>query len=584
MKVRALIVFIFFLAGNINAQTFTGPSLHCATTQGNGDVVINWTNNTCPCGGLPTVTIYASNSGINGPYTALTTAAAGTTSYTQAGANGSNVTWYYYMVSNCGCAGFTSLNSDTINNLNPQAPNLNFVSVNTNGSATINWQKGQSAQTFGYVIYEYINGNYIPIDTVYGRTDTTFTDLKSTAANGSESYTVAAIDSCGNIGAYNTSPQQTIYVTYSLNSCQRSITINWDAYKNWPGVQSYSVYDSVNGAAHQLIGTYSSNTLTATFNNLTNQENLCIWVVANEQGGSSYTSSSNIQCTVVNNFNPVTYCYIKSITTVSNNEIDMTFVINNNASLSGLIVERSMDNVSFYRLAFLPPLPSPVPYADMAVDAATTSYYYRILAVDSCADTTYSSSANNIVISGYAFSTLNNYVLWNAFNFQYGIVLNYNLFRNIDNGPFGSINIAAAPLNFKEDISKLTRTNGEFCYYVIATDSVNYPIGIIDYTTCKSNVICLDQQLTILVPNAIVPTGKNSIFIPKFAYYDITAYDMQIYNRWGGLIFQTNDYTQGWNGTYNGETVEQGVYAYTITVTDSQNHTVQKAGTVMVIR
>jgi gliding motility-associated-like protein len=582
-----LFTFCFIEAGY--AQTITGPSLHCATTQVNGNVIINWTNNTCPCGGLPTDSIYVSSNGINGPYRPLALIAAGSTSYLQTIGNGDDTAYYYYMVANCGCAGFTSLHSDTISNRNPQTPGINYVSVNPNGNTFISWQKGPSAQTFGYVIYQVVNGVDIPIDTVYGRNDTTFIIKNSSADNGSVSYTVAAIDSCGNIGPFNTLPQNTIYLTYAINSCAQTITLNWDTYNNWPGVQSYNIYDSINGAPSTFVATYGNDTLTGTIPNIVDQENICFWVVANEKGGGSYRSLSNLQCQLIHIMRPVTYSYIQRITTVSNNQVDMSFILNNNASLQGLILERSDDNISFYKIQYLPiPFPeSPVLCSDKNIDAATTSFYYRLLAIDSCGDSTYSSSANNIVITGYAFSTVNNEVFWNPFNFQYGTLSDYNLYRTYNNLPYAIVFTADTPLYYKEYVGNLTpgSTNGAFCYYIIATDSVKYPNGMIDTTTCQSNIICLDQELTILVPNAIVvPNGKNNLFKPEFVFHDINSYDMQIYNRWGGLIFETGDYNQGWNGTYNSEYVEQGVYAYTITVTDTQNHTVQKAGTVMVIR
>ena len=587
MRIRLLIAVLFLFTATGYAQTISGPSLHCATTQANGNVVLNWTNNTCPCGGLPTDSIFVSSTGINGPYTFDTVLPSGTTQYTETVTDGNTVTYFYYMASSCGCPGFTELHSDTINNRNPQTPGINFVTVNANGTSTLNWQRGSSSQTFGYVIYEVVNGTYIPIDTVYGINDTTFTDLKSKADSGSVSYSVAAIDSCGNIGPYNTIPQNTIYLTYSVNNCAQSVTLNWDAYNNWPGVQSYSAFITINGGPSVLIGTYQNDTSKTTYSGLHNGDNICVWVVANEKGGGSYQSSSNTQCTSIKTIVPVSYCYIKRITTVNDHRVDVTFIINPNASLKGIILERSDDNSSFYIIAYVPlPSPlSPIIDSDKTLNAATTSFYYRIAAVDSCNDTTFSSSASNIVLKGYAFSTLSNYLVWNPFYFQYGTLINYNLYRMYNNMPY-SLDATTDSASYKEDVSALVQksSNGLFCYYVIATDSIHYPNGVIDTTTSMSNIVCLNQGVEIIVPNAIVPEGKNRIFKPQFINNNITTYNMQIYNRWGGLIFETSDFTQGWDGTYKGKVVEQGVYAYSINLVDSDKQTVQKTGTVMVIR
>ena len=42
------------------------------------------------------------------------------------------------------------------------------------------------------------------------------------------------------------------------------------------------------------------------------------------------------------------------------------------------------------------------------------------------------------------------------------------------------------------------------------------------------------------------------------------SYELSIYNRWGELFFTTKDYTQGWDGTFRGNPVQNGTYSYQI--------------------
>jgi gliding motility-associated-like protein len=39
---------------------------------------------------------------------------------------------------------------------------------------------------------------------------------------------------------------------------------------------------------------------------------------------------------------------------------------------------------------------------------------------------------------------------------------------------------------------------------------------------------------------------------------------MLIFNRWGEIIFETNDASIGWDGTYHGEIVKEGSYTWKI--------------------
>jgi len=74
-------------------------------------------------------------------------------------------------------------------------------------------------------------------------------------------------------------------------------------------------------------------------------------------------------------------------------------------------------------------------------------------------------------------------------------------------------------------------------------------------------LICTD----IWVANAFTPgsDGINDIFIPK-ASTDLRYYQFRIYNRWGELLFESNDINKGWNGSYKNESCQQGVYIWTI--------------------
>jgi gliding motility-associated-like protein len=70
---------------------------------------------------------------------------------------------------------------------------------------------------------------------------------------------------------------------------------------------------------------------------------------------------------------------------------------------------------------------------------------------------------------------------------------------------------------------------------------------------------------TLRIPNAFTPDGNslNDIFIPVTSG-EITNYDFMIFNRWGDLIFRTNNLYEGWDGTYKGEDCQIDVYLYKI--------------------
>lgn len=82
-----------------------------------------------------------------------------------------------------------------------------------------------------------------------------------------------------------------------------------------------------------------------------------------------------------------------------------------------------------------------------------------------------------------------------------------------------------------------------------------------------SQSIQIIENTIFYIPNTFTPDGNhlNEIFLPLFTSgFDQTDYTFQVFNRWGELIFETNDYKLGWNGTYNGLSVADGTYVYKV--------------------
>jgi gliding motility-associated-like protein len=59
---------------------------------------------------------------------------------------------------------------------------------------------------------------------------------------------------------------------------------------------------------------------------------------------------------------------------------------------------------------------------------------------------------------------------------------------------------------------------------------------------------------------------------------------MQIYNRWGSLLYETNNTNPGWDGTFNGDTCPDGVYFYIIDAIGFSTKKYDLHGTVTLLR
>ena len=76
--------------------------------------------------------------------------------------------------------------------------------------------------------------------------------------------------------------------------------------------------------------------------------------------------------------------------------------------------------------------------------------------------------------------------------------------------------------------------------------------------------VCINvtKDWNVYIPNAFSPNGDsdNEIFIP--VGYGISDIKLYIFNRWGEVIFTSNNKIIGWDGTFHGNQCEQDVYVY----------------------
>jgi gliding motility-associated-like protein len=87
------------------------------------------------------------------------------------------------------------------------------------------------------------------------------------------------------------------------------------------------------------------------------------------------------------------------------------------------------------------------------------------------------------------------------------------------------------------------------------------------------------SEFKVFIPNAFTPNGDaiNPEFKPVNISKNLKNYTLEIFDPWGGKIFESNNPNIGWNGQYKGETVAQGVYVYVIkTISNSDDKTIYK--------
>jgi gliding motility-associated-like protein len=85
-------------------------------------------------------------------------------------------------------------------------------------------------------------------------------------------------------------------------------------------------------------------------------------------------------------------------------------------------------------------------------------------------------------------------------------------------------------------------------------------------TICK-NLIIEDENL-VFVPNFFTPNDDNinDVFSPVLSNRAVNLYEFLIFDRWGALVFKTEEYGIGWDGIYKNKAAQLAAYTWTLRV------------------
>lgn len=578
--IRIVVFLVFFLINKSSAQ-IPSISLNCVTTLSSGDIELNWIPATATCGAFVSQDIYYSTS-YGGPYTLLQSIAnPSTNTYIHIGANGNITTYYYYIVNNYTCSSAVAI-SDTLDNVYPTTPVINYVSVNGSNQSSLYWQESTSPETYGYIIY-YLSGvTATPIDTVYGATS--YTDLSSDASTTTHDYTVAAMDSCYTTGLFSTLPHHNILLQQNSNLCNTDIDLSWNAYDNWSsGIGNYILHIATNGGVYMSMNLGSA-TLNTTYTAGHDGDHICFYVEARSADGL-YSSTSNTLCMDINAVQAPSFLYLQSLSVTENNAIEAIWNIDASADLVALNIAAGPDSNSLGSTAT--PLTYPLSSKDtfLITNQSPSSYpvYAQVSAIDSCNTTKEGSMGKTIYLKGRANENYSIDLNWTFFELDYATVTSYQLYR-IDAGVRNLLATFSSNEFYYTDISAYNTNNDTVLYEVEATYTTHFPDGTTPTLHSTSNRAAFTFLTKILAPNAFTPEGDNPIFRPYVLSADETDYVFNIADKWGTIVFETKDINAGWDGTFNGEKVAMDVYPWYVKVKGLDGKYYQQKGSVLLLR
>lgn len=144
-------------------------------------------------------------------------------------------------------------------------------------------------------------------------------------------------------------------------------------------------------------------------------------------------------------------------------------------------------------------------------------------------------------------------------------------------------------INWSFGDGKMDSTNAPVLKHTYKEEGTYHVCLKVEMSGCAGEYctdVLINPGWSFYIPNAFVPEsyGPNSIFRGKGE--NISAYSLMIFNRWGNLVFETNNLDSGWNGKVNNgaEIAQQDVYVYKVSFKDGLNKQHQFIGSVTLLK
>jgi gliding motility-associated-like protein len=119
------------------------------------------------------------------------------------------------------------------------------------------------------------------------------------------------------------------------------------------------------------------------------------------------------------------------------------------------------------------------------------------------------------------------------------------------------------------------------------TEGVMYTVVVRTASGCidsKQVTVNVRPEDSFFIPEMFTPDGdgvNDMLFVNTVGY---GAIDFKLFNRFGHLVFSTQDSDIGWDGKINGQLQKPDTYVYTLVVEVSEDEFIKEKGTVQLVR
>lgn len=471
------------------------------------------------------------------------------------------------------------------------------ISIDHIGSKIdLSWTKHPDGSVTQYIIvYIDPNGTVEFFDTTDA--NSTFYDYyRHPGLSSSRCFQIIPLDSCGNSQGAG-EKHCTIYLDRTYDACAGEVLLKWTPYIGWNSVSEYNIYMSSDGGANYIkMGTVGENDSTFIIKNV-NAFDLYRFYVEAIDGTGGFFSKSNLLNTRFNVKDGTKFCELRSASVISDNQVELTVLLDRSVPVKSLNIYRQVDNSgAFILLNSVTPPPSLKDTLFKIYDNIARpnqfAYTYFVEVIDDCGKAVLRSRPfRTIYLDGESDKfEMENFIRWNnntAFDSTAEEADRFAIYKAINN------RYAADPVGIKlknelfylDDIYSEIQFGSSFCYKLALFQAKSKIFESAD--TAFSNEICFSMEPDVFVPNSFTPNsdGVNETWRPTTSYVvPFYNYHLKIFDRWGKLMFETQDPSEGWDGIHNGGECNMGQYVYKLEIITYSGSLIAKDGYFNLVR
>jgi gliding motility-associated-like protein len=497
--------------------------------------------------------------------------------------------WQFFMVTKFACNGIDTFISDTlmVDLEQPIEWELDSVSVDlASQKAIIGWSPHPARDKKGYFLYFVSTNNSL----IFDSTLLFFKDTVQGSPNlAPQKYSLATYDSCMNTSPIS-SGHTSIFLSGVYDTCARKFNLTWTKYQPSDN-ETYYIKESDNPLLnYQVIDSQSNSSLFYEINNLLPNRQYC-FVIQVHNPNPTFTSTSNRLC-IQTPVAPTAENYIQKVTVNESEMIEVHYQSSLDEGRIHLLKLSQSNKYELLRDDAISTTNNNYLYTDNTTTTAVNIYDYFLAHIDKCGNpipTDTSELFNSILLQATENPNGAN-LIWNSYvNFKTGIG-QYQILKHLgDEPPHRSTwNILSSENPATFNLIDNYETNdwaNTVCYVVRAIENNINIYGRQD--TAYSNTVCFKRDLTTYFPNAFIPNefGLNNRFAAVGVGIDEKNSELEIFNRWGELIFRTNKVTVGWDGKdFSGKDCPPGVYVYKARITGDLGKKTEHRGVINLLR